>query len=53
MNLESFAYANNSFDAVLIIFFYARLRSLGEAIRVLYANGRLKIVEYGELTNSH
>lgn len=59
MNAESLAYANNSFDTVLIFFLLhempseARLRTMREAIRVLRANGRLIIVEYGELTNTH
>ncbi len=59
MNAECLAYADNSFDTALIFFLLhempadARLRTLRETLRVLSANGRLIIVEYGELTHTH
>ena len=59
MNAETLAYADNSFDKVVIFFLLhelphdARARALDEAMRVLRPNGKLLIAEYGELGNKH
>ncbi len=59
MNAETLAYADNSFDMVVIFFLLhelphdARARALDEAMRVLRPNGKLLIAEYGELGNTH
>ncbi len=59
MNAESLAYANDSFDSVIIFFLLhelpvaARARALSEAIRVLKPGGHLLIAEYGENRGKH
>ena len=59
MNAETLAYADNSFDKVVIFFLLhelphdARARALDEAMRVLRPNGKLLIAEYGELGTTH
>lgn len=53
MNAEALAYANDSFDTIILYFLLhempppARLRTLIEALRVLKPNGRIIIAEYG------
>ncbi len=59
MNAEKLAYADDSFDTVIIFFLLhelppeVRRRTLAEAVRVLRPGGRLLITEYGELTRRH
>lgn len=59
MNAESLAYADASFDSVIIFFLLhelpaaARERALSEAIRVLLPGGQLLIAEYGENRGKH
>jgi len=59
MNAEGLGFRNQCFDTVLIFFLLhempplARERVLHEAIRVLEKQGRLLIVEYGELGQRH
>ncbi len=59
MNAETLAYADNSFDKVVIFFLLhelphdARARALDEAMRVLRPDGKLLIAEYGELGTKH
>lgn len=53
MNAEALAYANDSFDTIILYFLLhempseARLRTLVEALRVLKPDGRIIIAEYG------
>ena len=59
INSEKTAYADNSFDTVLIYFLLhemppeARKNTLMESFRILKPGGKLIITEYGELTNTH
>lgn len=59
MNAEKLAYADNSFDAVLIFFLLhelppeVRRQVLTEALRVVEPGGRLVLTEYGERTKTH
>lgn len=59
MNAESLAYADDSFDTVIIFFLLhelppeVRQRALAEVVRVLRPGGRLLIAEYGALTGRH
>ncbi len=59
MNAETLAYADNSFDKVVIFFLLhelphdARARALEEAMRVLRPDGQLLIAEYGEQGGTH
>jgi ubiquinone/menaquinone biosynthesis C-methylase UbiE len=59
MNAESLAYADASFDSVIIFFLLhelpaaARERALNETLRVLKPGGRLLIAEYGENRGKH
>jgi len=58
-NAEALAYADNSFDTVIIFFLLhelpnkARQRVLGETLRVLKSGGTLLIAEYGENRGRH
>jgi len=58
-NAEALAYADNSFDTVIIFFLLhelpgeARQRVLGETLRVLKPKGTLLIAEYGENRGAH
>ncbi len=59
MNAESLAYADESFDTLVIFFLLhelppaARQRALQEALRVLKPNGRLLLAEYGANRGIH
>lgn len=59
MNAESLAYADNSFDTVILFFLLhelppdARTRTLDEALRTLKPGGRMLIADYGHITRSH
>ncbi|HEX9625956.1 MAG TPA: rhodoquinone biosynthesis methyltransferase RquA [Acidiferrobacterales bacterium] len=59
MNAESLAYADDSFDTIIIYFLLhelppdARRRALCEALRVLKPGGRLIVAEYGERRARH
>jgi len=59
MNAEQLGFIDAGFDTVLVFFLFhelpadARARVLSESIRVLKTNGRLLIVEYGELAQRH
>lgn len=59
INAETLAYADNSFDTVIIFFLLhelpgeARQRVLGETLRVLKPGGTLLIAEYGENRGLH
>lgn len=59
MNSERTAYADNSFDTVVIYFLLhemppeARANTLAESLRILKPGGKLIITEYGELSGSH
>ncbi len=59
MNAESLAYADDSFDTLVIFFLLhelppaARQRALQEALRVLKPNGRLLLAEYGVNRRAH
>lgn len=59
INAEALAYADNSFDTIIIFFLLhempeeARQRALGEALRVLKPAGTLLIAEYGENRGKH
>lgn len=59
MNAEALAYADDSFDTIVVFFLLhemppaARQRTLTECARVLRPGGRLLITEYGALTTSH
>lgn len=59
MNAECLAYADDSFDTVVIFFLLhelpsdVRQRVLGETMRVLKPGGRLLTVDYGGLTRHH
>lgn len=59
INAESLAYADNSFDTVIIFFLLhelppeARVRTLREALRVLKPGGSLLLAEYGENRGVH
>lgn len=59
VNAEALAYADDSFDTVIIFFLLhelppaARTRALREAVRVLAPGGRLLLAEYGENRGAH
>ncbi len=59
INAEALAYADNSFDTVIIFFLLhelppeARMRTLHETLRVLKPGGRLLIAEYGANLGTH
>lgn len=59
MNAEQLGFRDNSFDTVILFFLLhempadARSHVLNEIVRVLQADGRLIIVEYGELGTRH
>ncbi len=59
MNAESLAYADKSFNTVILFFLLhelppdARTRTLDEALRTLKPGGRVLIADYGPITRSH
>jgi ubiquinone/menaquinone biosynthesis C-methylase UbiE len=59
MDAERLAYANNSFDTVVVFFLLhelpadARERVLAEALRVLRPGGQLLVTDYGALRDEH
>lgn len=59
INAEALAYADNSFDTIIIFFLLhelphdARQRTLQEALRVLKPGGRLLLAEYGANRGTH